>query len=80
MLVLTQCFVNISIQRLTTWDETAPYRLPPLKSSIAKTIGTKSHSIEYFTCGQSYKHFTIVNFDSRVIPDLKIPNITTLES
>ena len=31
-------------------------------------------------CGQSYKQFTVVNYDSRVIPDLKIPQITTLES
>ena len=30
--------------------------------------------------GQSYKHFTHVNYDSRVVPDLKIPHITTLES
>ena len=30
--------------------------------------------------GQSYKHFTIVNYDSRVVPDWKIPHITTLES
>ena len=30
--------------------------------------------------GQSYKHFTIVNYDSRVIPDLKLPHIMTLES
>ena len=29
--------------------------------------------------GQSYKHFTLVNYDSRVIPDLKILQITTLE-
>ena len=28
--------------------------------------------------GQSYKGSTIVNYDSRVIPDLKIPHITTL--
>ena len=32
------------------------------------------------TPGQSYKHFTIVNCDSRVIPDFKIPHVTTLES
>ena len=32
------------------------------------------------TCGQSYKHFMIVNYDSRVVPDLKILHITTLES
>ena len=32
------------------------------------------------TCGQSYKASTIVNYYSRVVPDLKIPHITTLES
>ena len=31
------------------------------------------------TYGQSYKHFTIVNYDCRVVPDLKIPHIMTLE-
>ena len=30
--------------------------------------------------GQSYKAFTIVIYDSRVVPDLKIPYITTLDS
>ena len=35
-----------------------------------KTIGS---------CGQSYKHFVIINYDSRVVPDLKLPHITTLE-
>ena len=30
-------------------------------------------------CGQSYKSFMIVNYNSRVVPDLKIPHITTLE-
>ena len=37
-----------------------------------KFIGTVS-------CGQSYKASTIVIDDSRVVPDLKIPQITTLE-
>ena len=32
------------------------------------------------TCGQSYKAPTIVIYDSRVVPDLKLPHITTLES
>ena len=32
------------------------------------------------TSGQSYKAYTIVIYDSRVIPNLKIPHITTLES
>ena len=31
-------------------------------------------------CGQSCKHFMLVNYHSRVIPDWKIPHITTLES
>ena len=34
----------------------------------------------YTTCGQSYKAPTIVIYDSRVVPDLKLPHITTLES
>ena len=31
-------------------------------------------------CDQSYKASTIVNYDPRVVPDWKIPHITTLES
>ena len=30
--------------------------------------------------GQSYKHFMLINYDSRGVPDWKIPHITTLES
>ena len=29
---------------------------------------------------KSYKHYTLINYDSRVVPDLKIPHIMTLES
>ena len=32
------------------------------------------------TSGQSYKGSMIVNYDSRVVPDLKITYITTLKS
>ena len=32
------------------------------------------------TSGQSYKASTIVIYNSRVVPDLKIPHITILES
>ena len=32
------------------------------------------------TSGQSYKASMIVIYNSRVVPDLKIPHITTLES
>ena len=30
-----------------------------------------------YLCGQSYKVSMIVNYDSRVVPDLKLPHITT---
>ena len=30
-------------------------------------------------CDQSYKASTIVIYDSSVVPDMKIPHITTLE-
>ena len=33
-----------------------------------------------FSSGQYYKTSTIVIYDSRVVPDLKLPHITTLES
>ena len=33
-----------------------------------------------YSSGQSYKQFTLVNYDSRVVPDWKIPHITTIES
>ena len=32
------------------------------------------------TSGQSYKASTIIIYDSRVVPNLKIPHITTLDS
>ena len=32
------------------------------------------------SCGQSIKHFMLLNYDSIVVPDWKIPHITTLES
>ena len=44
------------------------------------TQTTESKPVKLETSGQSYKASTIVIYDSRVIPDLKIPHITTLES
>ena len=44
---------------------------PPVKSRP---------SVRSASCGQSYKASTIINCDSRVVPDLKISHITTLES
>ena len=37
-------------------------------------------SVKGKTSGQSYIASTIVIYDSRVVPDWKIPHITTLES
>ena len=41
--------------------------------SVSKVVASE-------TSGQSYKASMIVNYDSRVVPYLKIPHITTLES
>ena len=41
--------------------------------------GVESKSVKLETSGQSYKHFTLVNYDSTVVPDWKIPHIMTLE-
>ena len=40
--------------------------------------GTKPAKFSVLS-GQSYNGSTIVNYDSRVVPDWKIPHITTLE-
>ena len=40
----------------------------------------ESRLVQLETSGQFYKHFMLVNYDSRVVPDWKIPHITTLES
>ena len=42
-------------------------------------IRTQVSSKYHYTSGQYYKSTTIVNYDSRVVPDLKIPTIKTLE-
>ena len=52
---------------------TTVYRESVLYTKIA------THSW-WTSCGQSYKASTIVNYDSRVVPDWKIPHITILES
>ena len=43
--------------------------------------GIRTHNLRnmsLLTSGQSYKQFTLVNYDSRVVPDLKTLHITTL--
>ena len=41
-------------------------------------VGLKDYAHDI--SGQSYKVSKIVIYDSRVVPDLKIPHITTVES
>ena len=55
-----------SIKNGVTWS---------VKSSFNATVFQLCHS-----SGQSYKAPMIVIYDSRVVPDLKLPHITTLES
>ena len=45
-----------------------------------KTWKLKRLVIVLYNSGQSYKNSTIVIYDSRVVPDLKIPHIATLDS
>ena len=40
----------------------------------------ETYTVPHATSGQSYKASMIVIYDTRVVPDLKIPHITTLES
>ena len=50
------------------------------KESCMLTSPEKSEVDGRAISGQSYKASTIVIYDSRVVPDLKIPHITTLDS
>ena len=49
----------------------------------AQTVNSWLNGKELFhgrqSSGQSYKSSTIVIYDSRVVPDLKIPHIMTLD-
>ena len=53
-------------------------------SKGSKPVMQPSISLQFVyainSSGQSYKASTIVIYASRVVPDLKIPHITTLES
>ena len=55
-----------------------------LKTTISRAAGCGGQFVSPSKfdsySGQSYKQFTIVIYDSRVVPDLKIPLITTLDS
>ena len=57
------------------------FKLPCLFVSVGggnlDFLPKKLYNITF--CGQSYKASTIIIYDSRVIPDWKIPHIMTLE-
>ena len=59
--------LQISIEFLPSWEE-------------AFSVYPSVIIIHVHVSGQSYKASTIVIYDSRVVPDWKIPHITTLES
>ena len=50
-------------------------RWPAWRAGWAKQFSCWNES-----CGQSYQHFMLVIYDSRVVPDWKIPHIMTLAS
>ena len=54
--------------------------LPGCSGLDLKTTLVQDEMKYIANCGQSYKASMIVIYDSRVVPDLKIPHITTLES
>ena len=69
------------------WLNTKTTDLPefdPLRQQRTFMLKKSKQGIEQNTklkiSGQSYKGFTIVNYNSRVVPDLKMPHITTLWS
>ena len=47
----------------------------PGHSQVGRYVATSFKQ----SSGQSYKGSTIINYDSRVVPDLKIPQFSTLE-
>ena len=74
-------FISTETKRHTHCDYTPPFgdcslanHSPVCKLTILLLL------LDSVTCGQSYKSSTIVIYDSRVIPDLKLPHITTLKS
>ena len=73
-------------KKLSSWslvfDPIKRYNFTAKKCDWGSVCGSvwKEQSLPTPTSGQSYKAYTIVNYDSRVVPDWKIPHITTLES
>ena len=70
-----------TVHKLCSWkDENKEKRARAWHGPFVK-IGTPYATLRQDAiCGQSYKAPTIVIYNSRVVPDLKLPHFTTLES
>ena len=71
--------MDYDLIKLVTWLTTSnstPWSLMITQSIL---ITTKFEN-DIASSGQSYKASTIVNYNSKVVPDWKIPHIMTLES
>ena len=66
-----ECIMEIVLQRSLNISVNCAAATDSIKFSFKESN---------FCCGQSYKHFTLINYDSEVVPDWEIPHITTLES
>ena len=64
------------------WNDVTSSQQLFFKHAYVLSVQNRTHGFDWLTpwsCGQSYKASTIVIYDSRVVPDLKIPHITTLK-
>ena len=73
-ITILRCFI-----RVTTGADNIPYPDPLAQMLNARAIILAECIVTDHFCGQSYKASTIVIYDSRVVPDLKIPHIMILE-
>ena len=85
--LFSQVITTLGLCLFCTWKHALTY----VQTTCVPSLGTWNKvNIDqdqwlHFSCkiifsGQSYKAPTIVIYESRVIPDLKLPHITTLES
>ena len=73
--------VNVSLKLTISWDIFfCIFEIIQYLGKNAQAILTLNGIRSVDACGKSYKHFMLINYDSRVVPDWKIPHITTLES
>ena len=61
-------------------DKEKSYFEKVVLKTLWPNVGEQVEDLIRLTSDQSYKHFMLVNYDSRVVPDMKIPHIMTLES